>query len=228
MYGKSITGYSFAFQMFFPLTIGFFLLCLLHHLIENDSTDFFKKVRAYFKRTQHHDNHNLENDSIAVSTKNMHIFMLVVCSTTFVVYVIALDIAAICYRLSADISYQPCLEFAIPFIIFGYDCLILIGLISTVCIAPKKEWFENEICCIATLLLNCAEGKYYYIGIVPLLCIVVHSYHIIIGFILTPRHAGSILIFYVIVLLFFYLTLKVIKSLSMRTTVCIKTKSKQQ
>ncbi len=148
-------------------------------------------------------------DSIAVSTRNMYIVILVICSVSFVVYVIVLDIVAITYRntkVFAEIFFKPTqnesqysnvlvafkLEYSIPFLMFVYDFLIfavmVVGMICKRCGVRK--------------------GKWYHIGIAPMSCIVVHSYHILIGFIQTPHHAASILIFYAVTVLIFYVTFK--------------------
>ena len=136
------------------------------------------------------------------------LFNLVICSVTFVVYVIALDIVAIINRnteVSSDIFFKPNqneskygniilafeLEYSIPSLMLAYDFVIfltmVVGLICKRC-GLKKKW--------------------YHIGIAPASCIVVHSYHILVGFIQAPHHAASILIFYAVTVFIFYVTFK--------------------
>ena len=42
----------------------------------------------------------------------------------------------------------------------------------------------------------------------PISCLLIHSYHILIGFIHTPHHATSMLVFYALIIVTFILTLK--------------------
>ena len=50
--------------------------------------------------------------------------------------------------------------------------------------------------------------KWYNIIIGPLFCIIIHSYHFLVGFVLSPRHATSMLVFYALILITFIVTLK--------------------
>ncbi len=211
--GQHFTNYGFAFQFVFPLVVMFFLCWLSHHLVENDSKGFFKKLRKFLEQpngnADQEDDNIHDMDSIAVSTRNMYIVILVICSVSFVVYVIVLDIVAITYRntkVSSEIFFKPTqnesqysnvlvafkLEYSIPFLMFVYDFLIFAAMV------------------VGMICKRCGvhKGKWYHIGIAPMSCIVVHSYHILIGFIQTPHHAASILIFYAVTVFIFYVTFK--------------------
>ncbi len=211
--GQHFTNYGFAFQFVFPLVVMFFFYWLSHHLVENDSKGFFKKVRKFLEQpngnADQEDDNIHDMDSIKASTRNMYIVILVICSVTFVVYVIVLDIVAIINRntkVSAEIFFKPNqnelkygnvslafkLEYSIPSLMLVYDLLIfavmVVGMICKRC--------------------GMRKGKWYHIGIAPASCIVVHSYHILIGFIQAPHHAASILIFYAVTVFIFYVTFK--------------------
>ena len=216
--GQIFTNYGFAFQVVFPIIVMFFLCWLSRHLVENDSKGFFKKVRKSHEQTNGNANQEDANqeddnihgmDSIAVSTRNMYILILVICSVSFVVYVIVLDIVAIIFRntrVSSEIFFKPTqnkskydsvlvafeLEYSIPFLMFVYDFLIFAAMV------------------VGLLCKRCGvrKGKWYHIGIAPMSCIVVHSYHILIGFIQAPHHAASIFIFYAVTVFVFFVTFK--------------------
>ena len=211
--GQHFTNYGFAFQFVFPLVVMFFFYWLSHHLVENDSKGFFKKLRKFLEQpngnADQEDDNIHDMDSIKVSTRNMYIVILVICSVSFVVYVIVLDIVAIINRnteVFAEIFFKPnqneskygnvslafTLEYSIPSLMLAYDSLIfaatVLGMICKRC----------DVC----------KGKWYHIGIAPASCIVVHSYHILIGFIQSPHHAASIFIFYAVTVFIFYVTFK--------------------
>ena len=211
--GQHFTNYGFAFQVVFPIVVMFFLSLLSHHLVENDSKGFFKKVRTFLEQSNGNANQEDDNihdmDSIKVSTRNMYIVILVICSVTFVVYVIVLDIVAIIDRNTkvsseiffklnqneskyGDVSLAFELEYSIPLLMLAYDLLIFAAMV------------------VGMICKRCGvrKGKWYHIGIAPASCIVVHSYHILIGFIQSPHHAASIFIFYAVTVFIFYVTFK--------------------
>ncbi len=211
--GQHFTNYGFAFQVVFPIVVMFFLSLLSHHLVENDSKGFFKKLRNVLEQPNGNANQEDDNihdmDSIKVSTRNMYIVILVICSVTFVVYVIVLDIVAIIDRNTkvsseiffklnqneskyGDVSLAFELEYSIPLLMLAYDLLIFAAMV------------------VGMICKRCGvrKGKWYHIGIAPASCIVVHSYHILIGFIQSPHHAASIFIFYAVTVFIFYVTFK--------------------
>ena len=77
----------------------------------------------------------------------------------------------------------------------AYDMLIALLLIAGV-IYNRIAGFKKTL-------------SWFYVLLAPLSCIVTHSYHILVGFIHTPHHATSILIFYGIVVTVFIVTLRV-------------------
>ncbi len=211
--GEVVAKYEFLFQIFFPILLFFFLGGLSQHVFENDTKKFFKNVRAYFSN-QNNNNPQTEKNvhgiyKITASKKNMYIYMMVIGSLTFVTYVIILDCIGInkrSYFVNADIFYRPNkdskfgsfseifqLEYWIPNVMLIYDLLIWIGAVLTIL---------SFLCC------NCCKKRWYHIIMAPFACIIVHSYHILIGFIQSPHHAASILIFYAIIFLVFFVTLK--------------------
>ena len=161
------------------------------------------------------DNTNNANDDNAdderkwkpnISSKNLYIYIAVFGSLTFIVYVLVLDCLAVGYRNTrelGDIFFKQTTrdqfnnesvfyfeaEYAIPHIMFAYDmfiCLaVLFGLTCVGC-GLKKSW--------------------YYVLLGPCSCVVVHSYHILVGYIHAPHHASAILIFYAISVLVFVVT----------------------
>ncbi len=78
-------------------------------------------------------------------------------------------------------------DYAIPRIMFVYDifiCLaVLVGL-TCACCGLKKSW--------------------YYVLLEPFSCVVVHSYHILIGYIHAPHYASAILAISVLVFVVTY------------------------
>ena len=84
------------------------------------------------------------------------------------------------------------LEYSVPIVILCYDLVIFIIMVAFI--------IYNRFGAI--------NKKWYHVIFAPVACIVVHFYHIIIAFIHTPQHATSILIFYALVVLIFYVTLK--------------------
>ena len=214
--GAYLSKYTIVFQVLFPIIVIVFLGSLSHHLVENDNTGFFRKIRDAIDHPGIvvNENHTADIHSIKkvkVSAQNMHILILVVCSVTFVVYVLGLDIAAVHNRhveVTEPIYYNPYapgfnstlydnvealfqLEYSIPIIMLLYDllifCVMVIGLIHIRCGLKKKL---------------------YHVGIAPVACIVVHSYHILVGFLHSPYHASGILIFYSIVFFVYFVTMR--------------------
>ena len=218
--GAYLTKYTVAFQLIFPIIVTVFLGWLSHHLVENDNEGFLKKLRdaIHHSGTRGTLNRNSSADihgirEVNVSTRNMYILIVIVCSVTFVVYVLVLDVVAVVNRhtkvtealffnpvahKSNEIDYGALeiynlfvLEYAIPILMFVYDFLIFCAMvIGLVCVryGLKKKW--------------------YHVGIAPIACVVVHSYHIIVGFIKSPHHTSGVLIFYAIVMFVYFVTMR--------------------
>ena len=212
--GKHLTRYTISFHVVFPVLVIVFLGFLFHHLIENYKINFFHHFRVKFGSTGD-DNTNKANDDNAdderkwkpnISSKNLYIYIAVFGSLTFIVYVLVLDCLAVGYRNTrelGDIFFKQTTrdqfnnesvfyfeaEYAIPHIMFAYDmfiCLAVLFGLTCVCCGLKKSW--------------------YYVLLGPCSCVVVHSYHILVGYIHAPHHASAILIFYAISVLVFVVT----------------------
>ena len=91
------------------------------------------------------------------------------------------------------------LEYGIAPLILAEDLLILLLMIALCLI--KLFWCCSEKCSIDFI-------KWYNIILGPLFCIIIHSYHILVGFIHSPHHATSILVFYALILVTYVVTLK--------------------
>ncbi len=134
-----------------------------------------------------------------VSSRNMFILISVVGSLSFVVYVFVLDCLTMGYRLNTvdeEIFFNPNttkmsfeMEFATPFTFFFYDSFILICSFTIL--------FCNVFCTVTKLL------HWYYFYLWPFACIIVHSFHILVGFIQNPHNASAILIYYATIVLLF-------------------------
>ena len=220
--GKYLTGYTISYHVAFPIIVIVFLGWLFHHSIENNKKNFFSNFRT---NDEHHtliqtaentpsqtsdtestgslQSEQAKHWKFEISSRNMYIMIFVFGSLTFIVYMLVLDCLAMGYRnekVMADIFFVQRLsknftlpfeaEYSIPHNMFAYDLTILVVvliLLSSAC---------------------CGVKRWYYVFLGPCSCIVVHSYHILIGFIHTPYHALGILVFYAIVLLVFVLTYK--------------------
>ncbi len=205
--GNVVTEYTLSFYIIFPMVVIFLLAILFYHLIENNQKQFFWHFRTTYEKEE-----NVENEapnkklngleSMSVSTRNMYILISVVGSLSFVVYVFVLDCFALYYRLNVkkEIFFIPGskkyneeskfkfeIEFSIPIIMFVYDLIIMLLIIFIPLV---------KLCC------GCLN-KWYYFSLGPFSCIIVHSYHILVGFIHNPHHASAVMIFYAIIVVVF-------------------------
>ena len=137
-----------------------------------------------------------------------------VCSCTIVVYVVGLDIAALgrsgaltkekifnWYPVNNDIMTQ---QWAIPLVMLIQDVLICVCtftftlLMLCECTKYKEfviKWCESK-CSKLKLKEKKCDSAFVLLG--PISCIVVHSFHILVGFIHTPYHATSVLVLYAV------------------------------
>ena len=122
----------------------------------------------------------------------MNGIIMCVCSCTVVVYVLGLDIAAlsrsaavtrvnIFHWFSGLRGYYASVQLGIPFLMLIEDLLLTALTIAFVCV---------KFC------LCCAKVSNAYVLLGPVSCIIVHSFHILVGFIHAPYHATSILVLY--------------------------------
>ena len=191
----------------FPFLAIFFLGNLLYHLVQNKA---LHSVR-FPDDNQENDIHSIRK--LKVSTVNMSIYLMIVCSYMIVIYIVILDCIAVFKRTfltEEEIFFYPTadlsqlqnkktitkleLEYGIPFLMLVEDLLVLVMMVI---LSLVKLLFHSRI-----------SLKWYNIIIGPLFCIIIHSYHILVGFVHTPHHATSILVFYALILITFIVTLK--------------------
>ncbi len=220
--GKFLSNYTFAFHFVFPI-LGILLVAnLLHHLIENN-----KLILLRTNDSTVNDMHSFRK--VKISTVNMIIYLNVICCFLFVVYVITLDCIGLNKRIwfVQEEIYHPLanankgnesvvalkLEYGIPGLMLAEDLLVLYLMLS-MCVrrlcSDTKKCHPCEISCYST---SCkwfwgSKKKWYNIIMGPISCLLIHSYHIMVGFIHTPHHATSMLVFYALMIVTFILTLK--------------------
>ncbi len=194
-WGKIVTPYTLFIHIVFPLVSILFLGWLFHHQIENDERNCF----WYFKES----NLNL-HFSADMSDTYILTIISIVSSLSFVVYVLILDVLAIRFWITnvkeeiffpnvknkTTIDFQ--IEHSIPIVLCTYDVIIFIFMLVFLICTVRR--------------VSCCQNNWYYFYLGPCSCIIVHAYHILIGFIHAPRHASAILIFYAIVGLVFFVT----------------------
>ncbi len=87
------------------------------------------------------------------------------------------------------------IEYSIVFVIFVEDLIVMIAFIALIVILSS------------TSCKKCSEyntwSMFVYAPLGPMMCAVNHTHHIIIGFVHTPYHAGSILISYGVIIIVF-------------------------
>ncbi len=219
--GQHLSYYTFAFHFVFPFLGVLFIANLLHHFVENDKLIF---VRS--EKSADNDSHSL--GVIKISTVNMTVYISVTCCFLFVLFVIVLDCIGVNKRVFfvQEEIYHPnakndrnesvmtlILEFSVPSLMLAEDLLVLI-LMFLMCIrklCPRT----TIVCCNGCSCLgqSCklslgSNKKWYNIIMGPISCLFIHSYHIMVGFIHTPHHATSMLVFYGLMIVTFILTLK--------------------
>ena len=216
--GKYLSNYTFAFHFIFPI-LGILLAAnLLHHLIENNELILLRGDDFTVDET-----HSFKN--LKISTVNMTIYVLLICCFLFVIYVITLDCVGVNKRVFfvQEEIYHPnakdgrnesvmplVLEYSIPCLMLAEDLLVFI-LMILMCV--RRLWsndFKFQCCCsnVTCKWLFGSKKKWYNIIMGPISCLLIHSYHILVGFIHTPHHATSMLIFYGLIIVTFIWTLK--------------------
>ena len=205
--GELLSRYTFGFQIIFPLLVAIFAGFLMFSLIGNKTLAQIRLILDDKNNIKMSDfeRHTHKAEEAKHSQLNMRIYMTIICCYLFTVYVFILDCFAAGSRTMVDeeIFHNPSLnlthdsvplhlEFGIPYVFLIEDLIVLIvisvgGIIKLFCF-EKLSW--------------------YFVLVGPAMCIVVHSYHILIGFIHTPHHATSVLVFYGLVIIFFMVTLK--------------------
>ena len=201
--GNLLSRYTFGFHFVFPVLAAIFAMFLAFSVIGNIE---LAKIRLIIdgKKDSSVEREDQTINEAQHSQLNMRIVITVICSYLFLLYVIILDCVAIASRTMVDkeIFHSPSrkldeseplrLEFGIPILLFVEDfivssTIVVIGFIK-ICRCKKLSW--------------------YFVLFGPAMCIVIHSYHILIGFIHSPHHASSVLVFYGLMVIFFIITLK--------------------
>ena len=198
MFGGAVSGYSFFFQLFFPLVACFCCGVLMFHIFHSSS---LRDIRKYFKTSKESSNKPIAMPSPEdsdFSSRNLYILMACIGSIMFIFYVLILDCVAMGERESfplgsifmtkKDAPYKHdafALEYIVPIFMFIYDFIVMTLLIVFI--------FLKQ-CCNTFRVTH-----WYFVLLGPITCVVVHLYHIIVSFIHTPYHASSVFIFYAIV-----------------------------
>ena len=217
--GKNLSYYTFAFQFVVPFLAIFFLGNLLYHYIQNKTLHPVRFDADEIDEKKH------EFENLKISTANMSIYVMIVCSYLFVVYVVILDCIAVNKRaffVNEEIYHPKAdngnntklqLEFGIPSLLLAEDLLVLIMMVALscmkLCTSCRKEKLgdcSSSVCYCSLERLQTVQ--WYNIIVGPVFCIVIHSYHILVGFIHSPHHATSILVFYALVIVTYIVTLK--------------------
>ena len=194
---ENATRFAVSFQIIFPLLMVFFICLVIYFAMYKPN---LRNIRAgHSDKTIPKEHHDYLDDSRVPSKKNLRIVTTVLSSFVFVLYTIGLDITAIIFwmtRNTTDLHQDSVheLERAIPPIMLAEDATVL--LIMTISFS----------CCYCSHL----TPRWYFILVGPLSSIGVHFYHIMLGFIETPRHAGSIAIAYGLTISIFLVTLNVV------------------
>ena len=221
--GKHLSYYTFAFHIVFPLLGVLLVANLLHHFMENNELILLRSDNSTVK-----DIHDL--GELKISTVNMTVYISVTCCFLFVLFVITLDCIGVNKRVffvQEEIYYSEgksgnesiltlMLEFSVPAVMLAEDLLVLI-LMSLMCwrkMCTKSFTTDKKLCdaiCCSRQWCKWSSGsnkKWYNIIMGPISCLLIHSYHIMVGFIHTPHHATSMLVFYALMIVTFILTLK--------------------
>ena len=205
--GDLLSRYTFGFQIIFPFLVAIFAGFLMFSLIGNNTLAQIRLILDDSNNITMFDfkGHTHKAKEAKHSQLNMRIYMTIICSYLFTVYVFILACLAAGSRTMVDeeIFHNPSLnlihdsvplhlEFGISYVLLIEDFIVLIvitfgGIVKLFCF-EKLSW--------------------YFVLLGPAMCIVIHSYHILIGFIHTPHHATSVLVFYGLVIIFFMITLK--------------------
>ena len=198
-----VSRLAFASQFVIPIVSFFlFLGCWMYYWESSRSSPSLRNMLTMGSGEDKKEWIGTKRDSVEVT-----ILSAVIGSATFCLYVIALDITAMYNALNTvDASvmeyYTPdtgitnfSLEFGIVFLMFVEDLCVVFVMVVFCCIIACCEKWQDASCNPWSVLV--------YLTLGPVMCVVIHAYHIMIGFIHAPHHAGSVLIFYGIVTLVF-------------------------
>ena len=208
--GSFLSEYTLSVQIIYPILVGVFAWFLMYSQFGIKSLALIRAEADNPIPVNQQEPHRPKNSNAEHSQQNFRIHMTIICCFCSLAYVLFLDIVAVVHRHSVNklIFYNPSIqnriydstplqiEYSIPIVILVQDLIVVSVMILILFVGSAAEirgwkWFT-----------------WYYVLFGPAMCIVIHSYHILIGFIHTPQHATSILIFYGIVVLFYMVTLR--------------------
>ena len=186
--GGNIPDLLYCFQFFFPPLV--LILAVLYVCWS------YKSIEKYAEKQSRH-------------TKNWAtISAYAVMCWTFVLYVVALDAAAVAYRGQ---HFMATSEFFTDNLLYQYPLMLLVVwdvvallsiLLFTIPVIITSLLIEWELC----------EDKTYFLmilfGIAPLLCLASHAHYIAIAWITDPVYAGAIGIYYGIIIFMHFFLLK--------------------
>ena len=205
-----VSRLTFAYQFVVPI-VGFIALFIFWF--------YFWEARSSPSRRQKLTTGSIDDGNLWTLQRhsaNITILSVLIASAIFCLYVIALDVAAIYsayntvddsvkkYYNSDTDNINFSLEFGIVILICVEDCIVLFFMFLAF----------SFIACTSICYHNLPDAFKYswswsvYFPLGPVTCVVIHAYHILIGFIQAPYHAGSVLIFYGIITLGFVYSYK--------------------
>ena len=207
-----LSDYTLSFQLLYPLLVACFVVLLLYQVLDNNKLRYLyytlEQDNKFLKKNADKESSHLI-EKAKISSENLSIYTVIVCSFMFVVYVIMLDCFAVNRRIYLDreIFYSTSgknnfssnsknfeIEYSIVSVILVQDLIVFIVMIAASCFKSCR---------------NCS-GKWHHILFGPCCCLAIHSYHILIGFIHTPHHATSILVLYGVLILIYVVTVKIV------------------
>ena len=210
-YGDANSIYALCFQILFPIFLLLSIITFFNYILNIKELEDIESNQSGSTATSTESDQSgsstatsTESDqsgsSTATSTKQgpkfsietMNEIIMCICSCNIVLYVLGLDIAALIRTLDMDIGIiYP--RFTNPN--FEGDDKLQFGIVPTMLTQDIIIILFTVVLIIIKLLLK-NKVKCAYVLIGPVLCITVHSFHILVGFIHTTYHATSILVLY--------------------------------
>ena len=219
MFGLVSSAYALVFQIVFPcILIVCIFIFFVYRINPSDLTlpDEIADNSPKPAAAQQDNSTKLENDDNVSAIDNMNGIIMCVCSCTVVVYVLGLDIAALGRSAAVTrghifqwFSYTYLWKYTaaqsgIPISMLFEDIIIMALTITFACFKLcNSKKCNSKKCCS-----NCAKVSNAYVLLGPVSCIVVHSFHILVGFIHAPYHATSILVLYSVVFFVYIFAMK--------------------
>ncbi len=203
-----LSKYTFSQQFVLQFFVVIILSIVLYNAIDNNRLEIIRRNTDV--EINSHNYSEAEH-----SQRNLHVYTMIICSYLSVVYVVILDCMAVDkrYKENIEIYYSPShqyksvplsLEYGMAGLLLAEDLVVLTSMLILSCfkICINYNYKDTDHCCLKLF----GERKWYYIIFGPIMCICIHWYHILIGFIHTPHHATSILVFYGVIVVSFVVT----------------------